>query len=270
MIDFQTFVPLFEVVILTVMLNYLLKFFWGTRAMDVVFGFLAFLFIFLLTTWLGFPILEKIMLNVVNIALIAVFIIFQPELRLAFAKLRLRGKRTREAHEYETFIEELSNTVYRFGEKHLGALIVLENQDSYTGDEATGIHLNATFSPELLEAIFLPNSPLHDGAVVLRGSTLVLARVILPLAHEGSDLAKSMGTRHRAALGASQKSDALIIVVSEESGRVSIAREGILTRGVKIDRFRGIVRNLFVPSKSVNHPLKNWQVWKSWVYSKRS
>lgn len=255
------FVSAIEIIILTVILNYLLKFFWGTRAMDVVFGFVAFLFLFLIATWFGLPVLEKIMLNVVEVAVLAVFIIFQPELRLALAKLRVKGKKYREIDEFDSFLEALAGSVYKLSEKQIGALIVLENQDSFEQYASSYVRLNALFSSELLESIFATATPLHDGAVVIRGTTVVAAGTILPLAQEGSDLAKSLGTRHRAALGASQKSDALIIVVSEETGKVSIARDGIMTRGVKIDRFRGIIRSVFTPPE-VEGGFKLWGFWK--------
>jgi len=254
------FVPVLEVIIITVMLNYLLKFFWGTRAMDVVVGFLALLLIFFVAAWFGLPVLEKILFNVVNVAVLAVFIIFQPELRLALSKLRVKGKKYREIHEFDEFLENLSHSVYRLAEKQIGALIVLENQDSYEQYSGASVVLNANFSSELLESIFMTTTPLHDGAVVIRGTTIISAGTILPLAHETSELSKSMGTRHRAALGASQKTDALIIVVSEESGKVSIARDGIMTRGVKIDRFRGIVRSIFTPPE-LSRKFKLWNWW---------
>ena len=254
-------IPFIEVIIIWVMFNYLLKFFWGTRAMDVVFGFLAFLLIFFLANWLGFPVLEKLMLSVVNVAVLAVLIIFQPELRLALSKVRIKGRKYREIHEFDIFLEGLANSVYRLSEKQVGALIVLENQDSCDEYSSSAVRMNATFSSELLESLFMTTTPLHDGAVVIRGTTIVAGGTILPLAQETAQLAKSMGTRHRAALGASQKTDALIIVISEESGKVSIARDGILTRGVKIDRFRGIVRSIFTPpdlAKKFNF----WGWWK--------
>ncbi|MCP5469208.1 MAG: TIGR00159 family protein [Chlamydiales bacterium] len=251
-------VPVIEIVIIWVMLNYLLKFFWGTRAMDVVFGFLAFLFIFFLATWFGFPVLEKIMLNVVNVAVLAVFIIFQPEIRLALSKVRIKGRKFREVHEFDEFLEDLTTSIYRFSEREIGALVVLENQDSYQEYASSSLKMNAEFSSELLESIFMTTTPLHDGAVVIRGTMIVAAGTILPLAHETAQLTKSMGTRHRAALGCSQKTDAVIIVVSEETGKVSIAREGILTRGIKIDRFRGILRSIFTPPEMK----KSFKWWK--------
>lgn len=254
-------VPLVEIIIITVMLNYLLKFFWGTRAMDVVVGFLALMLIFFVAAWFGLPVLEKILLNIVNVAVLAVFIIFQPELRLALSKLRLKGRKFREIHEFDSFLENLSKSVYKLAEKQIGALIVIENQDSYEQYSSAAVQLNAQFSSELLETIFMTTTPLHDGAVVIRGTTIVSAGTILPLAHETSQLSKSMGTRHRAALGASQKTDALIIVISEETGKVSIARDGIMTRGVKIDRFKGIVRSIFTPPDKAR-TLKIWNWWE--------
>lgn len=255
------FISITEVVIIWVMLNYLLKFFWGTRAMDVVLGFLAFLFIFFLSSWLGFPVLQKLMFNIVNVAVLAVFIIFQPEIRLALSRVRFKGKKYREIHEFDHFLESLVKSVYRLSEKEIGALIVLENQDSFEEYASSAVTLNSIFSSELLESIFMTTTPLHDGAVVVRGTTIVAAGAILPLALETAQLSKSMGTRHRAALGASQKTDALIIVISEETGKVSIARDGILTRGVKVDRFRGIVRSVFTPPE-LKKKYNLWGLWK--------
>lgn len=128
--------------------------------------------------------------------------------------------------------------------------MLLENQDSLDEFANKAVILNANFSPELLESIFITTTPLHDGAVIIRGTTILSAATILPLADDSTQLAKSMGTRHRAGLGISQITDALIIVVSEETGKVSIARDGIMTRGIKIDRFKGIVRSVFNPPKS--------------------
>ena len=112
--------------------------------------------------------------------------------------------------------------------------------------------LNAEFSSELLETVFATNTPLHDGAVIFRDKIMLAAAVILPLAEDPSQLARSMGTRHRAGLGLSHMTDALVIVVSEETGKVSIAREGIMTRGVKMDRFKGIIRSIFNSPTKIN------------------
>lgn len=248
-------VPLAEVIIIMIMINYLLSFFWNTRSMDLVLGLLAFLLIFAASAWLRLPVVHKLMLLFANVAVIAILVIFQPELRVALSKLSLKGKRYREITEFDRFLDQLANSTYRLADKRIGALIVLENEDSLDEFSGKGVILNAQFSSELLESIFATTTPLHDGSVIIRDLTLVSAAVILPLAEDSSQIAKTMGTRHRAGLGISQLTDALIVVVSEETGKVSIARDGIMTRGVKIDRFKGIIRSIF--NQPVNKPLRS-------------
>lgn len=243
-------VPGLEILIIAMGIYYLLSFFWNTRAMDLVLGLLFFLTLFVFSTWFRFPVLHKLLLYFINVAVIAVLIIFQPEIRLALSKLSLKGKKYREITEFDRFLDSLSQCIYRLSDKRVGALVLLENQDSLAEYAQKAVTLYSEFSPELLETIFSTNTPLHDGAVIIRGTTIVSAATILPLADDSSQLAKSMGTRHRAGLGISQLTDALIIVVSEETGKVSIARDGIMTRGIKIDRFKGIIRSIFTPPKT--------------------
>lgn len=245
-------VSLFEILIIGIIFNYLLSFFWNTKSMDLMWGFLAFILIFAASSWLRLPVLHKIMLVLGNVAVVAVLIIFQPELRVALSKLSLKGKKYREITEFDKFLEQLSTSLYRMADKNIGALVVIENEDSLQEYAQKSILINADFSPELLESIFVPGTPLHDGAVIIRGKSILAAAVILPLADDPSQLAKSMGTRHRAGLGISHATDAVVMVVSEESGKVSIAREGVMTRGVKVDRFKGILRSIFTPPARMN------------------
>lgn len=264
MIFFNVVVPVVEIAIITLMFYYLLSFFWNTRAMDLILGLGALLLVLAAVNWLKLPVLQRMVIYLGNVALIALVIIFQPELRLALAKLSVKGKKFKEITEFDRFLDSLAQSVYRMAERHIGALIVLENQDNLDDYAAKAVLLHAQFSSELLESIFSTNTPLHDGAVILRGATILSAATILPLSDESSQLSKSMGTRHRAGLGISELSDALIIVVSEESGKISIAREGIITRGVKIDRFKGIVRSIFTPPKlsaQNNYGILDWFRW---------
>jgi diadenylate cyclase len=258
---FQPMVPFIEIAIISILLNYLLSFFWHTKSMDLVWGFFAFILLFALSGWFQLPVLQKIMFLIANTAMIAVLIIFQPELRVALSKLSLKGKRYKEITEFDKFLEALTNSTFRLAEKKTGALIVLENEDSLEEYAQKAVMLHANFSSELLETIFASNTPLHDGALLIRGRTLIAAGAILPLSEDSSQLSKSMGTRHRAALGLSHATDALVIVISEESGRVSIARDGIMTRGVKSDRFRGIIRSIFNPPDRVPVPSKLHMWW---------
>jgi len=261
----QLIVPAVEIFIIALVLYYLLSFFWNTRAMDLLYGSMAFLLFFMVSKWFNLPVLEKLMFYVVNVAVLALLIIFQPELRLALSKLSLKSKKYREVTEFDRFLESISQSIYRLSERRIGALVVLENQDSLEDLAHKAVMINAQFSPELLESIFITTTPLHDGAVLIRGTTILSAATILPLADDSTHLSKSMGTRHRAGLGISQLTDALVIVVSEETGKVSIARDGIMTRGVKVDRFKGIIRSVFSPPKTaIPATLNIWEQLKVW------
>lgn len=220
--------------------------------MDLLYGLGAFVLLYGLANWLYLPVVQKLMLYFVNVSVIALLIIFQPEVRLALSRLSFKGRRYREMTEFDRFLDSLAATIYKLSDKRIGAIIVLENQDSLEEYAFKAVVLRAEYSPELIESIFATSTPLHDGAVILRGNTVLSAATILPLADDSSQLSKSMGTRHRAALGISQQTDALVIVISEESGKVSIARDGLMTRGVKMDRFKGIIRSIFTPSKGAS------------------
>ena len=244
---YTSITPFIEVAVLTVIFNYLLSFFWNKRSMDLLFGLLAFLLIFAASSMFDLPVLYDLMKLASGVVAIAFLIVFQPELRVALSKLSFKGKRYKEITEFDKFLDQLASSVYRLSDKKIGALIALENEDSLDEFALKAVMLNGNFSSELLESIFATTTPLHDGAVLIRDLTIVAASVILPLAEDSSKIAKSMGTRHRAALGVSQITDALLIVISEESGKVSIARDGIMTRGIKVDRFKGIIRSVFNP-----------------------
>lgn len=258
---FHSMTPFIEVAIIAVMLNYILSFFWNTKSMDLVLGILAFLLILGISSWLDLPVLHKLMVVIGNVAVIAIIVIFQPELRVALSKLSWKGRRSREMTEFDKFLDQLAGSVYRMSEKRIGALIALEHEDSLDEYAQKAVLLNGAFSPELLETIFALSTPLHDGAVLMRDKTILAAAVILPLVEDSSQLAKSMGTRHRAGLGLSHMTDALVIVISEETGKVSIAREGIMTRGVKIDRFKGILRSIFNPPPELVETKFNFWRW---------
>src|SRR5436190_1594349 len=122
--------PVIEILIIAIMINYLLSFLWNTKSMDLVLGFFAFLFILGASSWLNLPVLHRIMVLVGNVLMIAVIVIFQPELRMALSKLSVKGRRRRELTELDKFLDLFANSIYRMSEKRIGALIVLENEDS--------------------------------------------------------------------------------------------------------------------------------------------
>jgi diadenylate cyclase len=263
MLILQAIIPFFEVIVIAIILNYLLSFFWNTKSMDLFLGFIAFMFLFVLSSWCELPVLHKIMLVLGNATVVGIIVIFQPEIRVALSKLSVKGRRYKEITEFDKFLDQLANSVYRLSEQKIGALIALENEDSLDEYAKKAVILNADFSSELIETIFSTRTPLHDGALIIRERTILAAAVILPLAEDSSQIAKSMGTRHRAGLGLSHMTDSLVIVVSEESGKVSIARDGIMTRGVKIDRFKGIIRSIFNPPSKIgfNQRKFNFREW---------
>ncbi|MCB1071921.1 MAG: TIGR00159 family protein [Chlamydiales bacterium] len=254
--------PFIEIAIIAIMINYILSLFWNTRSMDLILGVLAFLLVFAASSVFNLPVLHKSLLDISSVAVIAILIIFQPELRVALSKLSLKGKRYKEITEFDKFLDQLASSVYRLSDKKTGALIALENEDSLDEFALKAVMLNANFSSELLESIFVTTTPLHDGAVIIHDLKIVAASVILPLSEDSPQFGR-MGTRHRAGLGVSQLTDALLIVVSEETGKVSIARDGIMTRGIKIDRFKGVIRSVFNPP--LKKTLQSRFKFKEWL-----
>ncbi len=230
--------------------------------MDLILGFLAFIFIFALSSLLPVPVLHRIMLLVANVAAIGIIVIFQPELRVALSKLSFKSKRFKQIDDFDLFLEELTDSVYSLAAKQTGALIVLEKEDSLEDYINKSSQIGAKFSSELIDAIFSRHSPLHDGAIIIKDQKIAAAQAILPLA-DTPHVQKNLGTRHRAAVGLSIATDAVIIVASEESGKVSIAREGIITRGIKRERFKVIIRSLFSAEEEPTEETKksfNWGV----------
>lgn len=242
---FATLTPFVEIVVIAIILNYLLALFSNTRSKDLVLGALAFILILAVTSVIHLPILHTLMANLSNVAAIALLVVFQPELRVALSKLSLKGKRYQEVTEFDKFLDQLTASVYRLAEKRLGALITLEYQDNLDEFAQKAVILNARFSSELLETIFATSTPLHDGSVIIRGRIIIAAAVILPLAEDSSALKRTMGTRHRAALGISQKTDALVIVISEESGKISLTRQNYIAEGPKPEQFKGVIRSIY-------------------------
>jgi diadenylate cyclase len=210
----------------------------GTRATEMFVG-LAIMFVFsLVAQSLGLLLLNRIIVSLQTVWLIAFIIIFQPELRGALSYLgQSRYFRYFIKEQHPTAIEELVKAVNRLSRSGIGAIIAVQRSTGLKNHVDTGTRVNAKVTAELLETIFTPPTPLHDGAVVIRGDEIVAAACILPLSRN-EHLAYTLGTRHRAALGLSEESDAYVIVVSEESRQVSIAEEGRLRRRISIEDLR--------------------------------
>lgn len=242
-----------------------------TRALQLVRGIILLVVVMQASTWLELHMLNYILKGATQVGLIAVLVVFQPELRRALEQMGRSRFSTMFNFEDEdgpeaiqALSEKICAAVYSLSASRTGALMVLERQIKVGDIIRTGVTLNAEVSSELLVNIFIPNTPLHDGAVVMRGNRITAAACFLPLT-QNPDLNLELGTRHRAALGMSETSDAIIIVVSEETGKISLALEGTLTRSLTLDALgKALVKLL-----SGDHPAKSNKKHPLWKGGKK-
>ncbi len=226
-----------------------------SRVWQLVKGIIFLIIITLLSGVFKLRILNFILTSFMTYGVMALLIIFQPELRRALEQLgstntfskffgiekSLMDKTKEDIYKVVIAIEELAKT-------KTGALIVFERDIKLQDIVESGVEINSTISPQLLVNIFVPNTPLHDGAVIISNNKIVSAACILPLADD-KDIARELGTRHRAAIGISKDSDAIAVVVSEETGKISIAKDGTLIADVKEDALKRILMKGLVTSK---------------------
>ncbi len=239
----------------------------GSRAWQLIKGIV----LLIVATWVSglfnLKILNWILTGIMNLGVIAIIVIFQPELRRALEQLGtnkltkffgidkdISTKTKEDIYKIVIAATELSKT-------KTGALIVIERDIKIQDIIAGGIPMNADVSPQLLVNIFEPNTPLHDGAVVISGNKIAAAACVLPLADD-KDIARELGTRHRAAIGISKESDSIVVVVSEETGKISVAKDGTLIADVREDVLKKILisnvvtKRFAVEKKERNHRVK--------------
>ena len=218
----------------------------GSRAWQLIKG----IALLIVATWvsglLNLKILNWILTGIMNLGVIAIIVIFQPELRRALEQLGT-NKLTKFFGIDKDLATRTKEDVYKvviaateLAKTKTGALIVIERDIKIQDIIATGIPMNADVSPQLLVNIFQPKTPLHDGAVVISGKKIAAAACVLPLADD-KDIAKELGTRHRAAIGISKESDSIVVVVSEETGKISVAKDGTLIADVREDVLKKIL-----------------------------
>jgi diadenylate cyclase len=241
--------PAVEILIIAVGIYYPLKYVRGTRGWPIVLGFLALLVVLSVTALLlELKVIVWILGRFVypGIAL-AVLVIFQPELRRILAELgNLPLFNT--AHDERQNIEVVVKTAERLAEMRIGALMALERSILLEEAVESGVLVDCESTPEMLETIFFPNNALHDGGVVIRGDRIAQAACIFPLTQR-QDLSKSLGTRHRAAIGLSEETDAVVVVVSEETGAISYAYKSNLVRGLSVEELRSFLTLIFVAGR---------------------
>jgi diadenylate cyclase len=219
----------------------------GTRAVQLIKGLAVLLLAYFLSRRLELAATSWLLDKAMTMGLIAIPLIFQPELRRGLEQLgrgRLFARTVLREEDTSEVIQEVVRGIQVLARNKVGALLVFERQTGLKEVEETGIPLDALVSAEVLVNVFVPNTPLHDGAAIIRGDRVVAAGCFLPLS-ENPDLSKDLGTRHRAALGISEQSDCVAIVVSEETGIISVAQEGRLRRHLDEDSLRDYLANVF-------------------------
>ena len=245
---------LIDIIIVAVIIYELLLLTRHTRGSALLKGLFLLLVIALMSSLLGLVSLNWLLTAILQNGAIVLVVLFQPELRKALERMgrtRVFRKNAKKgtSEEKDTIISEIIQTIMDLSKRRVGALIVFEQQTGLQDVIETGTRLNAEISAPLLENIFEPNTPLHDGAVVIRDAEIMAAACILPLA-EASGVSRELGTRHRAAVGISENTDAIVLVVSEETGIVSLARDGALTRPLTVKVLEEILNEVYTSRNS--------------------
>lgn len=239
-----------DILVVAILLYWLLWVVQGTRASSLIRGIVTLFFLlFLLGSILELRTLNVILASIYPALIVAIPVIFQPELRRAFEQLGHAGSWIRnpfpvqEEQASEQMIDEIVRAAHQLSRLRYGALVVIERETGLQDFVDKGVALNADISRQLLINIFFPNSPLHDAAVVIGDNRILAASVVLPLT-DNISASSQLGTRHRAAIGVTEESDALAVVVSEETGQMSVAHSGRLIRNLDQDRLRRVLRTL--------------------------
>jgi len=268
------FTDIIEICILAFVIYHVVRWVKNTRAWTLVKGLVVIMVFWLLAVLFELNVVLWIIKNTINVGIIAIVIIFQPEFRKALEQLGQKNlmksiitfddsKEKSEKFSDHT-LNEIVRATFELAKAKTGALIVLEEDIPLTDFESTGIYIDSLISSELLINIFEHNTPLHDGAVILRGNRIVAATCYLPLS-DNMQLSKDLGTRHRAGIGISEVTDSLTIIVSEETGKVSIAKGGKLIRNVDGD----YLRSKLVDAQRKTIEPKKLKLWKGRIKNER-
>ncbi|HTG00161.1 MAG TPA: diadenylate cyclase CdaA [Nitrospirota bacterium] len=232
----------------------------GTRAFQMLIGIGLLMLIFSLSQFLELYALDWIIHSFWSQIVLAVVILFQPEIRRTLASVGQRHLfRSLSPGEGSKSIEEIVKAAVSMANKRIGALIVLERNSDLSTIVEMGTDLDARITKEILVSIFLPYSPIHDGAAIIRGGRIIAAGCFLPLTLS-SNLSKALGTRHRAAVGLTEEADAVVVVVSEETGEISVVMNGAIAHNADAPALRKTLSDLFVQKK--RQPLRTGRFWE--------
>jgi uncharacterized protein (TIGR00159 family) len=247
----MTFIEIIDIAIVVLIVIQMYRALRGSIAFNIFVGGLAIYILWLFVNKLKMPMMSEILDRMVSIGMIGLIVVFQPEIRKFLIVLGRRsplGKngfvsrlfQSNTLNKYiveEDIIEEISHALKYLQDKHMGAILVIARSDKFEFDTNTGKVINGRVSAKLLESIFEKNSPLHDGAVLVDKDILIAAGVVLPIS-DSTELPSGTGLRHRSAVGATEHSDVLVVILSEETGRLSIAMNGKLTMNLPMEEIK--------------------------------
>lgn len=248
-----------DIAVVSLIIYWLLSVAQGTRATLLIRGAIIFLAIgYILATVFKLDTLNWLLAGTWPALIVAIPVIFQPELRRALEQLGHTGQWLRTPLSNadlvsEQAIDEIVRAAGQLARQRYGALLVLERETGLQDYAETGVPVDAVLTRQLLINIFFPNTPLHDGATLVRGDRVVAASVVLPLT-DNISASSQLGTRHRAGIGVTEDSDALAVIVSEESGQIAVAHSGRLIRGLDQDRLRRVLRTLMRLDREESRP----------------
>lgn len=255
-----------DIVIVAYLLYRLLGFIKETRAQQLFRGILLIIGFFLISELFNLSLLNWLFTRLITVGLIAVVILFQPEIRRGLEQIGRRGVLSwqfRDIGKEEMYatVHKIVDAVDDFSSTQTGALMAIERETMLSDISESGVIVDAEISVRLLGNLFYEGSPLHDGAVIIRGDRVHAASCVLPLT-ERQNIGKNLGTRHRAALGLSEVSDAFVIVVSEETGAISVAQNGEFKRFLDLKTLEKMLLDIYLPSLDDRNPLSKIGILK--------
>jgi len=253
---------LLDILIVAVLIYQMIMLTRDTRASEVLKGFLLLVGASLLSSLLGLTALTWVLKQILSNGALVLVVLFQPEIRRVLEQLGRGAKMEHfqsDGEENQRIISEITQCLTSLSRRRVGALIVFERRTGLKDVMETGTRLDSTISAPLLENIFEPNTPLHDGAVIIRGTRIVSAACMLTTLSESNAITRDLGTRHRAAIGISETTDALVLIVSEETGVISMAQDGKLTRHLDAKAIGEILSTMYhQPQDGLYVRAKNW------------
>ncbi len=245
---------LFDILIVAYVFYMIIGFIHETRAMQLIKGIVLLLIVLFISDLIELNTINYMLRNTLQVGVLAIVVIFQPELRRALEKMGTATMKTKlfgqdvDTNQIKNMCDEVSSACGQMSSTRTGCLMVLERTSKLSDIAHTGVKIDSLVSEGLLINMFVPNTPLHDGAVIIRGGRVHSAACVLPLT-QNPNLDSELGTRHRAGIGMSENSDAVVVIVSEETGKISLAVGGKLTRGLTKDSLNKALRKLMLPEE---------------------